>query len=330
MAYEQNDISGTPQKKDNRNIIYGVLIAALLGTWGYLIYDKSKSSEKITQLQTSYSTVDSSRNEVQEQFNLSLARLDSLTGTNQTLTDQLQNSNSEINARNQEIAQLKANISSILSNKKATSAELASAKRMINQLNGKIEDYIAQIDELTNQNKELTARNEQITTEKQAIESDLQATQIAKRQADSTIDIGTTLHASNINVTPLNEKSGGKEKSTTTAKRVDKLRISFNVDENRIATSGEKDLYVCVYGPDGQPITVPANGSGTFNTRNEGEKPFTNKVTVNYENGKPSSVSFDWRQDQKFQVGVYKVEIYHNGFKIGEGSKDLKKGGLFS
>ena len=258
MAYEQNETStNVPQRKDNRNIIYGVLIAALLGTWGYLIYDKSKSSQKIDQLQTSYTSVDSSRNQVQEEYNSSLARLDSLTGTNQSLTDSLQNRNGEMSARNQEIAKLKANINSILSNKKATTAELASARKMIAQLNGKIEDYIAQIDQLTNQNQELTTKNEQITTEKQAVEKDLEATQVAKRQADSTIDIGTTLHASNINVTPINEKSGGKEKETTTAKRVDKLRISFNVDENRIAVSGEKDLYVCVYGPDGQSISIP-------------------------------------------------------------------------
>ncbi len=25
----------------------------------------------------------------------------------------------------------------------------------------------------------------------------------------------------------------------------------------------------------------------------------------------------------------YKIEIYHNGFKIGEGVRSLKKGGLF-
>jgi uncharacterized protein YeeX (DUF496 family) len=325
MSYEAN--TNAPQRKDNRNIIYGVLIAALLGTWGYLIYDKSRSSEKIDQLQTSYTTVDSSRNEIQEQYNSSLARLDSLTGTNQSLTSELEGRNTELTARNAEITKLKSNISSILKNKNASDADLKKARRMIAELNGKIEDYIAQIDQLKNENQELTARNEQITTEKQAVERDLEVT---RRTADSTIDIGSTLHASNINVTPINEKSGGKEKSTSTAKRVDKLRISFNLDENRIANAGQKDLYVCVYGPDGQPITIPAYGSGTFNTRTEGEKSFTSKVTVNYENGKAVPVSFDWRQDQKFQTGTYRVEVYHNGFKIGEGTKDLKKGGLFS
>ncbi len=329
MSYEPNasNTNNAPQKKDNRNVIYGVLIAALLGTWGYLIYDKSKSSDKIDQLQTSYVSVDSSRNEIQEQYNSSLARLDSLTGSNQSLTSELESKNTEVSARTQEIAKLKSNISSILRNKNASDADLKKARGMIAELNGKIEDYIAQIDQLTNQNQELTTRNQQITSEKEAVENDLAAT---RRRNDSTVDIGSTLHASNINVTPINEKSGGKEKETTTAKRVDKLRISFNLDENRIAAAGQKDLYVCVYGPDGQPITIPAYGSGTFNTRTEGEKSYTNKVSVNYENGKAVPVSFDWRQDQKFQQGKYRVEVYQNGFKIGEGSKDLKKGGLFS
>ena len=30
------------QPKDNRKLIYGILIAALVGTWGYIIYDKNK------------------------------------------------------------------------------------------------------------------------------------------------------------------------------------------------------------------------------------------------------------------------------------------------
>ena len=38
----------------------------------------------------------------------------------------------------------------------------------------------------------------------------------------------------------------------------------------------------------------------------------------------------DWKPEAgKYQTGNYKVEIYQNGFKIGEGVKSLKKGGLF-
>ncbi len=54
-------------------------------------------------------------------------------------------------------------------------------------------------------------------------------------------------------------KEVAKKKLLKLAKRADLFRISFDLDENRVAPSGEKDLYVCVTGPDGHPITVPAN-----------------------------------------------------------------------
>lgn len=65
-------------------------------------------------------------------------------------------------------------------------------------------------------------------------------------------------------------------------------------------------------------------------TREDGSKAFTSKVSVNYEQGKIIPVSFDWKQNERFKEGSYKIEIYNNGFKIGQGVKTLKKGGLFS
>lgn len=329
MSYNQNVPEKQPQR-DNRNLIYGVLIAVLLGTWGYIIYDKSKTSEKIEQLQTQYINVDSNRNEVQQLYNSSLQRLDSLTGTNQQLTEKLQAEEGVAGERSREIAKLQGEIKSILNKKNATAAELATAKRKIGELNNTISSYVAEIEQLKGENQELVAKNEMITTEKQAVEKNLAETQTVKKQLEDAVDVGSTLHASGINIVPINEKGSGKEKETNTAKRVDKLRIVFRVDENRIASTGEKELYVCMFGPDGKPISIPAYGSGTFNTRDEGQKIFTNKVSIAYEQGKSSAVSFDWRQDQNFTPGDYKVEVYHNGFKIGERVVSLKKGGLFS
>jgi hypothetical protein len=131
-----------------------------------------------------------------------------------------------------------------------------------------------------------------------------------------------------MNIAPIKIRKSGKEKETTTAKRVDLLRISFNLDENRIAPSGSKELYVAVTAPDGRPVTM-ASGSGTFDTREDGSKTYTNIVTVPYEQGKRATVGFDWKQEGRYQLGEYKIEVYHNGFKIGEGKTSLKKGGIF-
>lgn len=324
--YPTTDDNPQPSKpsRDNRKLIYGILIAALLGTWGYIIFDKSKTSEQITNLQTQYSDVDSARNVVQQEYNEALARMDSLTGSNTNLQK-------EIEARNGDIEKLKADIKSELAKK---NGDLNKARGMIAQLNGKINDLLTQIEQLKAQNEQLTVSNKTLTLQRDTLASQNKAIQdtlsVAQQDRARMQDIGSTLHASNINITGIDIKGSGKEKTTTTAKKVDVFRISFQLDENRLAQSGEKTLYVCVYGPDGQPITMPTGGSGTFLTRDEGEKVYTNVVKVDYEQGKPASVSFDWKPEAgRYQTGVYKIQIFQNGYKIGEGTKSLKKGGLF-
>ena len=68
--------------------------------------------------------------------------------------------------------------------------------------------------------------------------------------------------------------------------------------------------------------------SGTFTTRTDGDKTFTSKSSLDYQQGTRKAVSIPIRQ-KDFQTGDYKIEVYENGFKIGEGVRTLKKGGLF-
>jgi len=313
------------QPRDNRKLIYGILIAALVGTWGYILYDKSKSTDKINQLTTQYTAADSSRSAIEGEYNDALSRMDSLTGSNTKLSG-------ELAERKTEIDNLKGRIRTELSKK---NADLNKAHAMIKELNGKITDLMAEVDQLKQENQTLTVANTDLTTQRDTltaqkgrVEQNLSETEAEKAHVE---DVGSTLHASNINIAAINLKGSGKEKVTSTAKKTDVLRVSFDLDENRIAPSGDKELYVCVTAPDGHPITLPATGSGTFQTREEGEKVFTNKLNVQYEQGKRMPVSFDWKPETgKYQTGDYKIEIYQNGYKIGQGTKELKKGGLFS
>lgn len=328
MSYNSetsSSLQNPAKKSDERKIIYGVLIAALLGTWGYIIWDKSKTNDSIMQLQTQYSNVDSARNQIQIEYNDALARLDSATGSNTQLQGALAERQTEIN-------ELKGRIAGITRNKNATVKELQNAKQLITTLNGKIDDMFAEIEKLKGENQQLTQdktqltqEKDQLTTDKTQLQQNLTSTETAKKEVEN---LASTLHASNMNITPIDIKGSGKEKETTTAKKVDLLRISFDLDENRLSPSGEKELYIAVTAPDGRLVTM-GGGSGTFETREEGTKSYTSKVMVQYEKGKKSNVSFDWKQDGKYQLGDYKIEVYNNGFKIGEGKKSLKKGGLF-
>lgn len=311
-------------RKDSKKLVYSLFILALVLTWGYIIYDKSKSTETVQQLQTHISTTDSSKAALQQEFNFASAKIDSLAGSNVKL-------NGALTEKSNQIQKLKSNIAGILRKKNATAAELADAKKMIEEMNGKVVELYAQIEQLKNQNQQLTADKVQLTTDKEhlAAEKDTIQQNLQKTTADKlhVEDVASTLHASAINVEAIDVKRNGKEKETATAKKADLLRVTFKLDENRIAPSGQKELYVCVSNPDGTPMS---KGESVM-TREDGDKKYTDKVTVNYEQGKSTPVSFDWKNNQsKFQTGSYKVEIYQNGYKIGEGNTTLKKGGLFA
>jgi small-conductance mechanosensitive channel len=329
MSYENFPESNVPEEKTvvvknntNRNVLTGILIVALLATWGYIIYDKNKTKQEKQDLTAQIVNSDSSKNELQRELNDAALRLDMLKTSN-VKADSL------LKTKDKDIQDLKNRVQKILNDKNATAAQLAEARRLVAELKGNIETYTAQIEELKNQNTQLTQEKQQVTQERDVANKNYDSASQVIKQKENVIDIGSTLHASNFNIVGIKEKSGGKEKQTTTAKRVDKLRISFDIDENRITESGSKDIYVCITSPDGNPVAVDALGSGKFVTRDGTEKAFTNKVQINYVQGQKQPVTVEWTQNSNFQTGNYKIEIYNNGFKIGEGVRSFKKGGLF-
>jgi len=317
--YPSASATTTPQRSSNsKNIVIGLLAVALLGSWAYFLMKINRSDKEILSKSEEGVHYMSQRDSLESLYKFTLDKYDSVTVANNDMSGKL-------TSKQTEISKLKAEINSILKKKNATSSELARAKTLIEDLNSQIETLQAENARLTGENQTLTTEKAQLIVEKDTLTANLNTTQAEKKLLDHTVDVGSTFSASNISIIPVNEKNGGKEKETTTAKKVDKLVVSFDV-ENRIAKSGPADMYILVTGPDGK--VIDATG-GTFTTREEGDKTFTSKLTVPYEQGKRQNVQLPLIQD-KFQTGDYKIQVYHNGFKIGEGVRTLKKGGLFS
>lgn len=330
MSYENFPNSDVPEEKpvvvtnnNNRNILTAILVIILLGTWGYIIWDKNKSRQEKQELTSQIVESDSSKNELQRELNDAALRLDMLKTSNSK-------ADSLLKTKDKDIESLKSRVQSILNNKNATQAELAEARRLISQLKGNIENYTAEIESLKTANNQLTQEKRIVTIDRDLQKKNYDSANTVIKDKEDVIDVGSTLHASDFDIVGIKEKKSGKEKETTTAKRVDKLKISFNIDENRITQTGPKDLYVAITSPDGRPVVVDALGSGKFVTRDGIEKAFTKKVQINYVQGQKEPVSVEWSQNSDFQTGDYKIEIYNNGFKIGEGVRSFKKGGLFS
>lgn len=327
MSYEnfpQSDNSAeNPGKKNNgRNILTGFLIVALLATWGYIIFDNNRKQQEKQNLTAQIVTSDSAKNELQQELDDAAQRLDALKTSNAR-------ADSLIQTKEKDVQDLKRRIQGIINDRNATQAQLNEARRLIAQLKGNIDTYASEIESLKTQNAQLTEKNIQITQQLGETQKSFDSANVVIKQKEDVIDIGSTLHASNFKISGIKEKGNGREKTTTKAKKVDKLSITFTLDENRITQSGTKEIYIAITSPDGNPVSINSLGSGKFLTRDEGEKPFTKKITINYTQGKSQQVNVEWSQKNTFQTGSYKVEVYNNGFLIGQGNVTFKKGGLF-
>ena len=289
-------------------ITIGVLVLVIIGSW---IYFNSSKVDIITTYDNKIAVIDSAKAKIQAEFIEVSAKADSLTNQNTSLQgDLLDKSN--------QIQKLKSNISTILRKQNATDVELAEAKTLIADLNGKVTNLFADLSKAQAENKDLTAKNEVLNTTNTTLNTNLTATQKEKERLQ---DIGSTLHASNFSIQALRIKDDGTEKKTSNTKRANTIRLSFQIDRNKITPTGAQELFVSITGPDGKAF----NETGKINTREDGSKAYSNKLSVQYEQNKELPVSYDIK-NVSFTEGEYLVEIYHNGFKIGEGKTKLTKG----
>ncbi|HVB03239.1 MAG TPA: hypothetical protein VNE41_05935 [Chitinophagaceae bacterium] len=308
--------TGTNQEKprSNKGLIYAILIAALAGTWGYLIWDKTQNTQEKNQLQTQVVTVDSAKTAIEQQYNAALARLDLLTSSNSKM-------DSLVKTKDKDLSSLKYRIRSILDQKNLNAQKLAEAQVLIGQLQSSIDGYQAEVEKLQGEKIVLVYQRDSIKNQYDTVYAQNQ-------NLNQKVSLGSVLIASNIRILPLHLKHNGREVNTNKAKRADLMRVTFDLDENRISDSGSKDLYVCITAPDGTPLAVQALGSGRFTLADGTEKLYTAKKTIDYATGQKQNVSIDWKQNSTFKPGAYKVEIYEAGYEIGNGNVSMRKGGF--
>lgn len=308
---EQNMNLHEPKKRNN-TIIYVAVIAVLLGVNIYLFMSRNKVSQQRDDAYSQLDTVTTDRDNIKVEYDAALARLDLLVGKNAQL-------DSMVSSQSSEISRLRSQIQGILSNNRATSSDLTRARNLITQLNTKVKTYEQRIAELENDNTRLNKYNQLLEDERDSTVT----TNIALSQK---VRLGSVLHASNIRMAPIDLRRGGKkEKETTRASRVDVLRITFDIDENRVAEDGVKDLYMRIIAPDGSLLSNEAYGSGTTDTYDGQSLGYTVLKQISLKQGEPvQNISVDWKQNGDYARGSYKIELYNAGYKIGSGSVELR------
>ncbi len=321
---EQDNNYQQPEQKRNNSGIYIAIIAALALLCGYLFFTKNQIKEENLKINNDVAELSTNISTMQADYDAAKVKLDELYGQNASM-------DSLLKTKDGELADMKNKIESILKDKNATASQLKEAQSMIAKLNTTVTGYQQQIVELKKENIQLSEdkkneieKNQALTEDKKVLETQKSSLETDKTNLTKKVELGSVLHASGFKLEAINQKRNllGKEKEveTSKARKVDLMRITFDLDDNRISETGEKIIYIAIKKPDGTVV-----GNNTTKLSDGTDIKYTTSKIVPYKQGEKSyGVSNDWRPDNDFEAGSYTVDLYNNGFNIGKGVVTLK------
>lgn len=242
----------------------------------------------------------------------------------------------QLDLRIAEIQQLGGSVDSLV----ALKAELEKDKQSLKNLNSfsakKYEDKIRSYEAVLRQKDEdiaklkeelgiVTAENEELNqqvtglkSEKEALADSVNTYSAQNRELTEKVTLASALHAENIEVNAISSKGKERDGGKYKAKRIDKLKVSFKLSDNAIAKQNEKDIYLRILDPQGAVLSDMATGSGAF-IFNGREMIYSSKQLITFTNSQQSVDILYGRGGIALKSGKYTIELYSEGFKIGQG-----------
>lgn len=221
----------------------------------------------------------------------------------------------ESNQTNEELVAARDNIAKYIdsvSDMKADLANLSRYRRQVSVLKKEREELLRQVDSLKQSNTLIAMQRDStfVELEKQNVFNDslvVQNTQLA-----DAVQRGSALNLTGFVVDAVRERNNGTLRSTTSAKRTDRLKVCFTVADNVIAEAGDREFYIEVLDPNGNVM-----GGTNSKTMEEGASiTYTKNTNFFYENAALDVCDYISNYAGEFQKGNYMVNVYDDGLKL--------------
>jgi hypothetical protein len=218
----------------------------------------------------------------------------------------------EIEAKKAEIAQLLEDAEK----HKGDAYIISKLRKESESLRQIMRGYVRTIDSLGTLNKTLIVEKDNVLKE---LDNEKGKTTTLNKEKDdlkATIQKGSILSCLNISAKGVKFKSGGrKENETNKASRVQKIKVSFSLGENKIAKAGEKTIFVRIVTPDGKEMAKSYDDNFRFSF-DKSSGYYAGKQSLNYANTEISGVTYCEGQGEMVP-GNYIIEVACDGFIIG-------------
>ncbi|MBI2721891.1 MAG: hypothetical protein HYX39_06920 [Bacteroidetes bacterium] len=198
---------------------------------------------------------------------------------------------------------------------------IAKLRKETESLRDIMKGFVRTIDSLNTLNINLVAEKKTVLKQLDQEKEKQDVLVKEKEELKTTIAKGSILTCFNVSAKAVLYKRGGKkEVETSKAKRMEKIKVTFSLGENKIAKPGEKTVYIRVLTPDGKEMAKSYDDSYKF-VFNKSNGYYAGKETLNYSNVEITGVTYCEGQGE-YVPGNYQIEITCDGAVIG--SSNLK------
>lgn len=301
----------SPEKKDQgKNIIIIVLVLLVIisGIKLYTDYvDRTKKTEEILLLSTENNDLNKRLDSVTYQLDLRIQEIEKLGGDVKSLEE----------VRDQLIAERNTS-------RQRSSSEITALNEKIKSYNGMIVEKDQEILELRAMNQQLFTENQDLKTTQAEIEEEVAQLNIQKEDLQAKVNVASLLKAENIEIAAVNSR--GKERVETTKdfknRQIERIKVSFNLADNKVAEKGPRNIYVQVLAPSEQPIFDVAKGSGTF-MMDGAEQFYTVKQDLIFDNTE-QELTFFYEKGSDYASGTHQVKIFVDNYEVGSKTFTVK------
>ena len=305
--------------RDTKSLLLILLSFGLVGTWVYHLYDKTKYSKQRTEIyiKDSIAVAEGIQDSLHKLYSSTITNLDAELDSTKSNAGQLKG---ELGNKLSEINRLKAEIAAILKKNNVKKEDIELARKKTTELQLLVQQLTSRNNTVEEEKQQISVALDNVNIQMRNMEGNVQQLTNENKVLAEKVTIASTFNASEISLTPVAVRND-KEKETSAADKVSKLVVSFAV-QNNISDEPVSEIYVVITQPDGKVLKTDVWDAFSIDTRKEGKKSYTRKVRFDYERGENKKLLFSLNADD-YMKGNYKLQVYHNGYMIGQTNKVL-------
>lgn len=296
-----------------------MLSIGLVVTWVYHLYDKTQYSKirKEVYIKDSVTVAERIRDSLQKMYSTTITGLDTRLDSTRSSADSIK---FQLDAKLGEIYKLKGEIDNILKNKGASKADLNMASQKITELQNLVEEMKGEKTSMEDEKIKLTNVLTQLSGEINGLQQSMKQLGDQNKILAEKVNLASVFVASELKLSPVTIKND-KEQETNQSKKASKLVVSFTV-QNNVNEYTNAEVYIVVIQPDGKVMKDDVWESFSTETYNGNKINYTRKLRFEYSKSEIKHLLFSLNADE-YQKGNYTLQVYHNGYMIGQTNKVL-------